>query len=267
MLRILIVVCITLIGSPAFGQCRPPDFKVGRNYGASVYVSIQPRDFTIENAICLAQTLRREHPDWTSFNVLIFASQEAANDFQPSHGDYENEEVWAEAARQLHAGYFFDSNMHEERLDILPLGYQTASSLTSRINLPFVNQPTCRLEYSHRCLILLDGPRFQADALRARASGTVTLTGMISRGGEVSRIEVLGSSVTPEQWRSQLTNDSIANLRSWKLEPSESEDHVRVTYDYISDTSLPKNYKLDVKFALPDQITVAGNPAMPPRDR
>jgi hypothetical protein len=132
MIRILASVYLSLaLGTCAFAQCHAPRYRVGRDFtnpelaAGSVYISIQPKDFTLKRLVCLAQTLTRNQPEWKSTSVLMFISVDAALYFDAAwkiEGPPQSEK-WAS---QLHAVYSFDRASHEERLNILPLGYDTA---------------------------------------------------------------------------------------------------------------------------------------------
>lgn len=260
--RILItLLCSAFIGTTTFAQCRAPRFRKGRDYGASVYVSVQPSDLTINKLVCLAQTLRMRHPDRTSYTILVFSSPDGANNFQASHADYEDPFAWARWAKQLRAIYVFDPDKHQEHLDITPFGYERISSYDSRIDLPLVSRPHCRLEINDRCVMALDRINYPDDALKAKPSATVTLTGTVASTGEITRVQLASVATTAaEDIKEAFIRGSINNLRTLQLEPASHEDWVRIAYTYVIDSSLLPRGQVRMDLALPNQITIRANP-------
>jgi hypothetical protein len=97
--------------SYATAQCRPPGFKKGRDYGATVHVSLTARDFNVANLVCIVKTLQRKRQ---IVQVLFFTSAEAAQNFVPSQIEAPPEA--ASWAKDLHADYVFESEKRAEYL-------------------------------------------------------------------------------------------------------------------------------------------------------
>ncbi len=225
-----------------------------------MYISIRPGDFSLGNLICLAQTLKESHPGWESAMIVIFSSHDAAKYYQLSSVENLPGAVWG---KQLHAEYDFDAGAHEEYLLIMPLGDKKSSSFstyTTRIDLPVATTPHCRLEMNGRCLFVLEDPEYPSDALKAKLSDTVTLTGTIARDGKMTSIEVADASSTSSEWKNMFMREAVNNLKTWRLEPAQRQDTIRITYSYTIDRSLPQRGQTDVQFALPNEIAIRGNP-------
>src|SRR5437879_5573398 len=71
---------------PATAACQaPPYFQVLNTVGpegaGSIHVWVPPERFTVERITCLAQALSSKQPTWRNVAVLIFTSEEAAENF------------------------------------------------------------------------------------------------------------------------------------------------------------------------------------------
>jgi Gram-negative bacterial TonB protein C-terminal len=260
MRRILLAAGVAFaLAISAVTQCHPPHFRKGRDFidagtgRGALYVSIRPSDFGVSQLICLAETLRSQHPNWRDISVLVFSSPHAAYDFQASYADYEDPVAWAKWARQLHASYFFNAEKREEYLEILPLGYKGPPSNNSRIDLPLVAAPHCRLELSARCVIALDGIDYPPGALQSATSGSITLQGTIARGGRVHGVHLVQSDVNLREGESLLVNAAIQNLSTWRVDPAPREDAIRVIYSYVIASP---GEQADVQFELPNQVVI-----------
>jgi TonB family protein len=108
-------------------------------------------------------------------------------------------------------------------------------------------------------LLALSDFSYPADALKAGASGTVTLTGTISQDGSVNGIKVSDAFTNQGHEKDLLVNEALHNLKTWRFEVAEHQDTVRITYRYAIDTSLGAG-ATDVEFALPDQVVIRGSP-------
>lgn len=258
--RILAALCVALsLGVSAAAQCRAPRFRKGRDYGGSMYVSIRPKDFTLDSLTCLGQTLRKNRRAWKSFQVLFFTSRDGAYNFSPAPIEVQRA-WWSQWARKLHAGYFFDAEKHEEYLEIMPLGYED-ESYYSKVVLPLAATPHCRLDIAGRCLTAVGQPvAYPEDALRARASGRIVLTGTINRSGGVTGLQVAEADVNPREEKESLVNATILNLNTWQFDSAKRDDLFRINYSYVIHTLLARGSMSEVVWALPNEITVRGNP-------
>src|SRR5206468_65907 len=109
----------------------------------------------------------------------------------------------------------------EEYMAILPYGWRTDVSDSTKIDLPLVGAPHCRFEMKGRCLFALNHPEYPYQALKMQASGTVTLAATITRAGKTASVRIEGTSLTPGASERLLIDAAIRNLSSWQLEPSE----------------------------------------------
>ena len=256
--RTLLLLFATLFCSlPVSAQCRVPHFYIGQDFRTSVFVSISPRDFTVDKMVCLAHALRkRRHASNKLFYVTFFSSKEAAAYFQPQvEGAYR-----PEFGRQLHANYSFDPKQGET-LDIWPMGYYTPPSLDTTLTLPLETTARCNLQLHERCLMaVIEKPGYPGDALRKGVSGKIMLAGTINAEGQVTRIQIAGADVTPHEGRDVLANAAIQNLAAWQFDSGVADTAIQITYSYAIDTSLAAGIGTDVKWMLPDGITIRGKP-------
>ncbi|HEX3821082.1 MAG TPA: energy transducer TonB [Candidatus Sulfotelmatobacter sp.] len=234
---------------------RLDDMKVRRGL---VRITIRPNDFTLKNLVCLAQTLKQRYPDWENINVLIFTSRDAAKHFAAGPR-VELSAAADKAQRELHAMYEFNRNETVDQLSILPLGYRTDSSDATVIKLPLVGDLHCRYEVRTRCLIGTDNLQYPYESLKAGATGKITFTGTIARDGRIVALQASGATVSPSAEKTVLQDAARRNLSSWRFEPSNVEDPIRITFEYMTDRLLGHNLT-DISFQLPNQVTIKGNP-------
>jgi TonB family protein len=254
---------LSLACADGLAQCQAPRFHKGQDYGASVFVSIRPSDFTLNKLTCLARRLREARQERKSLGVLFFSSRDAAKYFQPP-GSVDFEPGWppgrVEWRTHLHALYSFDAAKHEESLKILPLGYETAPTLVTTIDLPLATTPHCHMEIRDRCLMaVLKEITYPQAALKANASGKVVLTGTINRDGRVRSLRVAEADVNPSDERESLAKAALQNLRTWQFDAPEYDDPIRITYSYTIDKSLLHGGVTLVEWDLPNQVIVRAN--------
>jgi hypothetical protein len=236
-------------------QCTPPSFRVGQDYGASLFVSIQPRDLVLSKLICLAQILRNRRGDRTNFGVLFFDSAEAAKYFLPPVEGYPPR--WPQWAKRLHAIYSMDADKHEESLGILPMGFNTAPSLLTEIDLPLAGVPHCGLELLTHCVIAaLEKIEFPRESLKVGAAGTITLTGTVARDGRVTGLRVAAVDAVPVGEKRRLANAALQDLKTWQFDAARQASSIRVIYSFAVDTSLILGGVPEVQWALPNQVKV-----------
>ena len=274
-MRAVFAVCaLSFAATSAFARCVPPDYRKGNVREDSestldMTISIPLTEFAPARLVCLAEALRDRYRDRKNISVLIFSSVEAAKYY---HGDMDIAETGAPknaeearrqdagwSARQLHGVYSYDAASREEYVTIKPKGYFSDLPTDTQINLPLTATPHCRLELSDRCLLALDDVLYEGQAYKAKIAASVTLTGTITREGSVTGIQVADSKSIPQGSAESLTREAINNLKTWRLEPARRQDPVRVTYSYMIDSSL-KAGEVDVRFALPKQVTIRANP-------
>jgi hypothetical protein len=259
---VLLTGCLALVcGAPASAQCHPPHFQTGQDYDASVFVSIQPDDLSLDGLTCLARTLRNRRQQHRRFFVSFFDSLEAARYFQgmPVEGGYPPR--WHEWAKALRAMYSFDLEKREESIEVLPMGFNTAPSLLTTIDLQLGRAPHCRLEIQNRCLLAaMEKITYPQGAVKTGASAVIVLTGSIAPDGRVMRLVVAQADVKPAAERSQLVNAALEDLKAWRFDAGPHDDAIRITYSFAVDTSLPRGVEPRVRWVSPDQVTVRASP-------
>jgi TonB family protein len=239
----------------ASAQCSVPHFRKGQDYGASVFVSIALRDFTVSQLTCLAQRLRSRRRELKTFGVFFFGSYEAAKHFQPTAEGYPAR--WPQWAAQLHAIYTFDAANHSELLNIIPQGYKSDPSLSTTIAVPIVTTPRCRLQIQDRCLMALsEDIIYPEEAIRAKVWGSVALKGNITSAGTVTAVQVIEAHVERDQGTALLTDAACRNLRAWKFDSGQRDTSFRITYSYVFEAAPSAGGAPKVEWSLPNQIII-----------
>ena len=218
-----------LAATTARAQCTAPPYFPVRDFvnpqlGAGlVHIWIPPSEFTLTRIVCLVQTLNNQHPRWNNIVVLLFSSEEAAEYFDAGGmsdfldvfdltGKLLRVENIGRFRRELRGVYVLDVDKHEHQLVITPLGLNGGELYETRIELPVTGTPHCRLELSNRCVLALEPIKFRDEALGARVSGTVTLTGQIRRDGTVTDIRVANANSVGFQKNGTLVFQNLSPL-------------------------------------------------------
>lgn len=272
--RTLLACCIALLAfAAASAKCTAPRYREGQLWENSdstvlMSVSVPLQDFAPERLICLAQAFRDRYQERKSITILIFSSPEAAKRYLPRQADnlppktikeqrLQSSAFWLS---QLHGLYSYNVDAHQEYLDIRPVGSDIEGPFDTRIDLPVATTPHCRFETSGRCLLALEDVTYPSDALKARISGTVTLTATIASDGKIKGIHVAHASANPAEKMEILSKAAAHDLATWRLEGAPHEDPFQITFSYVIDTTLPRPGDVTVKVALPNQVTIRGNP-------
>lgn len=261
-MRTLLFGCM-IFGFVAYApaQCHAPHYHAVRSLNTSVgnlRMSIEPRDFTVANLICLVQTLKQRHAKWKSVMLEIYDSQYAAQIYTgPSS---EAGSMTYSPAVEPHAIYNLDSDKKEDTLSLFPFGWLgTPTSDSTTIDFPVSATPRCRLAVHDRCLMISEPVEYPYPALKDSVSGKVILEGAITPEGKVEGIGVVDGDVDQSGTGKLLVDAAVQNLASWQLEPGKGRDPIRITYWYILDRSLGHQLT-DFRFDLPNQIIIRGNP-------
>jgi hypothetical protein len=215
-------------------------------------LSVRPGDLAIDKLVCLGQKLRERNPRWRSLGVMIFTSREAARHYRPP--GQECDFACVKRPDDLHAIYDYDRDGHKEGLEILPEG-EGAESLNTTLDIPISSNSHCHLEMDGRCLLSLEWPGYPATARKAKASGTVVLTGIIGRDGRIRRIRAEGADASADEKRKAMENEARQNLSTWRLDARPHEDPLRITYSYVI-TGLPARLVQQVEYELPNQVVI-----------
>ena len=272
MIRSLLVVCLVLAaGTGAFAQCHPPHYRMGLIFAddpkaivASISMSLQ--DFSPRDLICLATHLRERYPGRTSMMFTIFDSN------KPTHYnifpvELEHSEGLQKLLDHVHARYFLEASKHEEYIELLPLGALAGGSMvalagpySTRIDLPLAATAHCFLEMDNRCFVALGDVLYPEEAFKRSVEGKVVLTGTISRSGKVDHVRVVKAESAPEAMKDLLATAAVKNLSSWRLESGPRRETIQITYSYAIDKTVPYPSRWDVKWALPNEVTIRGRP-------
>ena len=236
-------------------QCRAPKFRIGRDFGTSIFISVSARDFTVDKLICLSRELRVRRHASGRFAVSFFGSKEAAAYFAPMIEDLYREEFGS----QLHADYSFDPEKGET-LSISPMGFSTPPSLLTTLTLPLKAAAHCNLQLGERCLIVVPTTQYPLEALKKGTSGDVTLAGTIKADGEVKNIHVVGADVNPGEGKNDLANAAVQTLGSWQFDAGPADEAIQITFSYVVDKSLAPGIDTDVLWALPKRVVITGKP-------
>jgi TonB family protein len=249
---------LSCLAPAAFARCQPPPYQIGHIVDdspsrISMNISLPIRYFARGSLICLVGALRERYSTHTQMSVLMFSSRKAAQKFlhplaYPWTESLKPEIDWSE---QEHAEYSFDAATHENKLYMMPFGGER--KFATEIDLPVTSPHECNLELRGRCLLAADKIEYPQEALEKHIFGEVTLVGIITRDGAVSRVELAVSK--ERSVNGELSDAAIASLRTWNLEPATHEDTVRITYSYkIQNLGLESNPQIE--FALPDEVFV-----------
>ncbi len=260
-----VVFLVCLFGSlNLFADCKAPHYRIGQIHGADTApsilldISIRPEDFAPNRLICLAGVLRQKYRA-PVVTAGIFSSHKAAVNYQILGSDNPKHALlWAS---KRHAVYYNDSEAHEEYLLLIPDGLSlgVTSPFNTRIDLPAVGKPSCKLEINNRCLFQFEHMGFPADA----EPGAVTLTGRIERSGKVTIGQI--EDVRPAAASSPaLDNFARRNLANWRFEPSHDVDDIRIRFS-LKRVDTPLEHGIDVQFALPDRVDIKIGPMLIPR--
>jgi hypothetical protein len=253
MLRLAACIAVFACAQLAVAQCHVPRFNKGRDYGATIQVSIAPSEFSVANLACLSAKL---HARRGVSQILFFTSRVAAANFSPA--EIENPPDWIYWAAALHAGYFFERDQREEFLEIYPLGFKGDRSLNSRLDLPLSGASRCRQELGGRCVIALAELSVPSGVVDRGSEGSIVLSGKVAKDGRITDIRVIDNSVSEIKDKTLLADIAEQNLATWRTEPQSSEGSIKITYSFGVD-SLPTKASTDFKWELPDRVVVVAH--------
>jgi hypothetical protein len=259
----IVVFLLSLLGPMnVFADCSVPAYRIGKAYENTapsilLDISVQPEDFAPERLICLAGALKQKYraPEVV---IGIFSSYKAAVNYKLLTVEYpKNGTLWAS---KQHAQYYYSAERHEEYLLLIPDGLSLGvkSPFNTRVDLPVVGKIACKLRVSNRCLLQFE----HIDLPVGESPGDVTLMGRVERSGKVTAVKVVtdGRSSLPTP---ALTNFALQNLKSWRFEPAQQENDLKVTFSLKRvETSL--EHGINVQFMLPDKVNIEIGPMLMP---
>lgn len=226
----LVVVCTLTLASHAADQCRSPRYQIAGGFGAAVHIALQRSDFTVAKLVCLAQSVTLQSATGERPPIFIFDSASAAGEYQPQR--YHFTPTTAASFRHLRALVDRRATDGHEILIITPFGFRDVGDYDTIIELPPTTAPRCRLALDSRCLIALEPVANQGETQSLKFTGNVTLSGIVSREGGVTRISVDEANSSSAEGKAWLVREAMNNLRTWWLEAAPREGSVRVTYNF-----------------------------------
>jgi TonB family protein len=244
----------------AAAECRVPSYRTGHVWedtasSIMVNISIQARDFVPSRLVCLAEALKRRYSDRKEIDILVFGSLAAARRFtMPLIGDWVDS-PHVNPTAQLHAKYHRNVDKQEDFVIVGPVGNRQP---VQRIHLPANSTPPCTFQVAGRCLLAIDRETLEyypSAAWRANVSASVTLAGAIDKGGRVTNvkaIEMPASSRTIDL----ILQAALRNLRTWRFEPAQRRDSLRITYVYRVDPTAPTPGTPMFRLDLPYQVEI-----------
>jgi hypothetical protein len=246
----------------AFGACDAPEYRLGRKFAdnstdLAFTASIALEAFAPKRLVCLAEVLKREAPG-RNVHVFLFSSNEAAIGYVPLESDVPPE--IQEYKFKFHGSYEFNEQTHEESVHISPDGehHDADVEVMTTIVLPVTGTPVCKLQIGGRCLLEFQHIYYPAAYGEAGPTGQVTLTATIRPDGTVWGLAVTDEKANPPAKRSFLADFAKKNLSTWRFEPGEKDEPVRITYRFeVSDIPVPGGQR--VEFHLPSEVLVRNN--------
>jgi hypothetical protein len=232
LLRVVAVITVAglslttqLYGVQLAAQASLPDPKgarVERVVGNFIYVSVDRDDVTLAKLVEQARELRAANVSNWSGLIGFFTSRYAAQTFTVN-ALVDPPARLNESQREFFALYRVETG--KEFLTMKPFGDYLGFDVV-RIPIDGVRLPQCEFQLAARCLFRLDTMESAVGL-----TGTVTLEAHATRRGKLERLRVVDSFNEPSnQEREQLVRSALANARSWWLDPSRSEQDIRITY-------------------------------------
>jgi TonB family protein len=102
----------------------------------------------------------------------------------------------------------------------------------TRIDLPFSGRPRCRFEIAERCLVAVDPPVYREPTNKDNLEGVVSVSAHVTQAGLLANLRVV--EAPPSATMQPLTAATLANLKTWRVEPAPREDDVMVRYRYVT---------------------------------
>jgi len=229
-------------------QCEPVEFEEvlpanGPRDGVGVArVVLRTGGLSFDRLLCLQQSLRVAHPEWVGVTVLVFSSRRAAIRFDADTiasvgvvGAYHDD---------VRAVYWIGPSKDGDTLTLTPLGWELLQEGDYNTVVVFPVQPTavCRIELNHRCVLALQRIRYPLDALRRKASGSVTVTGTITAQGAPTDMQVAAVDADGTRERDWFIQSAVENLRTWRFDPAPMDQAFRITIVFSADASLRSAY-------------------------
>lgn len=186
----------------------------------------------------------------------LFSDRDAAATYSPHPGDYvsrsgkHKHRSYVSAVQQFHGFYSYDATTEKEFVELRPVGSDMETPYDTRIDLPVVAPPHCKLEIDGRCVLAFSPVLYPG--LKDDASGRVSVSAVFDKGGKV-----ISAVSTRTNAPADLIASSIENVKTWRLQPSTHNYEWQVTFVYEIDQSLARSSST-FNLKLPEEITVKG---------
>jgi hypothetical protein len=245
----------------AFAQCNVPHYRQGLTLVNSkneiiTNISIRLQDFAPNRLVCLARSLRRRYQDRQSIVVSIFSSHEAAtHSIGLLRQEYTSRDV--EMFVQNHAKYSYEAKTGDDYILLTPdpmIGDPSAL-INTKFDLSASTIPPCNLRIGDRCLLAFDHIRVP----NQQVPTTVVVSGQIDPDGSVSQVRIANAESNPSDPERAFAHLAVQNLKSWRFERMGRTDALRIDFS-IEHVVTPLEHGVNVKFKLPDEVTIQTGP-------
>ena len=227
-------------------------------------ISVPRQDLAPNRLVCLASSLRESYSDRSEIVVSVFSSLRAASHSIGALSGQEDTKENLDAFAQLHARYVFSAQRHEDYVETIPMHEpytrREMKLYNTRIDLPTADIPPCHLQVNGRCLIALNDVAYPYEALKRGVVGLVTVRATIGRSGTISGIRIVKVQSATAHAKNLLEKAAVENLSSWRAEPGQRTESIRITYSFMIDDSLPNKGQTQVQWSLPSDVVVKGKP-------
>jgi hypothetical protein len=144
------------------------------------------------------------------------------------------------------------------------MGSPTWGGENTLVRLPARTLRPCRLELGGRCFLELAAPAYEDNTLAALISGTVVVSGKISRAGRPVGIHIqssFASNVRHEPVSAdELVRVAVENVRTWRrLEEADHETLFETAFEFSVTDELSD---LSLEYQLPGKISIRGKPSL-----
>jgi len=199
-------------------------------------LTIDRKDLSLRNLLCVAERLDREHPDWAEVRVAVFDSVDVADNYI---FDWQTVDATFPPAREhayesLRRAVYVVSKLAAARYLQFRLFGSDDERYQTRINLPVTEPPRCRFEIKGRCLLVAYEPPFPRPP-SSPVSGSVTVAAELHRDGTFQGVRVTKAVAQPAEAAAALGVVALESLRRWRLDASSSEDSVTVDFRFVSE--------------------------------
>ncbi len=215
------------------------------NIPGYMQISVPRGEFTVANLICIVRAIRESRQSDSPLMIMFFASTAPIKELPDA---IESPRVNA----LVRAVYVLQPDKPHERLSLTPFGYG-AGVLSSGDGLRLDNDEAhCVLALDGRCVLTCE----VLDEAAEGFTGSVRLSGRVTRDGTVDQIRVLNQSSNNTIPASMIARAAVSNLKSLWLEPSERESHFLATYRFGVGASTLGKSDLSIDFSPEEALRI-----------